>query len=69
MADANVEHHHISGELIRAMKCIDIYIDHAAKEVRIVDTQNNSNRIAISDSDWNELIRRVKNGAIGKVGA
>ena len=69
MADTNVEHHHISGELLRGLKCIDIYIDHGAKEVRIVDTLDNSNRISISDSDWNELIRRVNNGVIGKVGA
>ena len=68
MADTNIEHHHISGEFIRALKCIDIYIDHSAKEVRIVDTRDNSNRITISDSDWNELIRRVNNGVIGKVG-
>ncbi len=59
------EHHHISAGKRSATKCIDLYLDHDARRVRIVDTLEPSNQMLISAEDWNELIGRIKAGSIG----
>lgn len=62
-----MEHYHISGDKHDMVKCIDIYLDHERKNVRIVDTLNGDNAISIAGADWNELVDRVIARKIHKV--
>lgn len=61
-----VEHHHIS-DRVGITKCIDIYLDHGRREVRIFDALDKSNKITISAKDWNQLVDRIKSDKIRKV--
>jgi hypothetical protein len=36
--------------------------------VEIVDTYNSKNRIIVSSEDWNELVKKIRDGEIGFVG-
>ena len=57
--------YHVSS---RGLRSIDVKLIDEKNMVEIVDTYNSKNRIIVSSEDWNELVKKIRDGKIGFVG-